>query len=104
MITIWLIPCCRQGDSQAKSLRSKISIGEMKIHPVEGLLKKEVQTMANMVKEERRVKFEVGERVTTLSGDWKGTVTRLGRLGESAQVRWDNGQQQLILVSELKKG
>ena len=56
-----------------------------------------------MVEEGKEQKFKVGDRVTNLSGDMKGTVTRLGRDEDAVQVKWDGGQQQLILVSDLKK-
>ena len=56
-----------------------------------------------MSEEARQVKFEVGDRVTTLSGDRKGTITRLGRFGDSVNVKWDNGQQELTAVGDLKK-
>lgn len=56
-----------------------------------------------MVEKAKEQKFKVGDRVTTLSGDEKGTVTRLGKDEDAVQVRWDGGQQQLMLVSDLKK-
>ena len=56
-----------------------------------------------MVRQEKQAKFSVGDRVTTQSGeDRKGTVTRLGKY-DGVQVKWDGGQQQLMLVSDLKK-
>lgn len=56
-----------------------------------------------MIEEGKERKFKVGDRVTNLSGDMKGTVARLGRDEDVVQVKWDGGQQQLMLVSELKK-
>jgi len=55
-----------------------------------------------MVRQEKQAKFSVGDRVTDLSGDRKGTVTRLGKY-DGVQVKWDGSQQQLMLVSDLKK-
>jgi uncharacterized protein YodC (DUF2158 family) len=56
-----------------------------------------------MVEKAKEQKFKVGDRVATLSGDEKGIVTRLGRDEDAVQVKWDGGQQQLMLVSDLKK-
>jgi dsDNA-specific endonuclease/ATPase MutS2 len=56
-----------------------------------------------MVEKAKEQKFKIGDRVGTLSGDEKGTVARLGRDEDAVQVRWDGGQQQLMLVSDLKK-
>lgn len=55
-----------------------------------------------MAKEDEQGGFNVEDRVTDLSGDRKGTITRLGTYG-AVQVKWDGGQQQLMLVSDLKK-
>lgn len=55
-----------------------------------------------MVEEGKEQKFKVGDRVANLSGDMKGIVTRLGRDEDAVQVKWDGGQQ-LMLVSDLKK-
>jgi dsDNA-specific endonuclease/ATPase MutS2 len=40
-----------------------------------------------MVEKAKEQKFKVGDRVTTLSGDEKGTVTRLGRDEDAVQVK-----------------
>jgi hypothetical protein len=56
-----------------------------------------------MAKEETPVVFKVGDRVTNLDGDREGTISRLGRYGESAQVKWDNSMQELVAVTDLKK-
>ncbi len=54
-------------------------------------------------RDEKRTEFAVGDNVTNLGGDRKGVVVRLGALGESAQVKWENREQQLVPLAELKK-
>ncbi len=51
----------------------------------------------------KRTEIAVGDTVTNLEGDRKGVVVRLGALGESAQVKWDNREQQLVPLAELKR-
>jgi hypothetical protein len=56
-----------------------------------------------MVRQEKQVKVSVGDKVTDLSGAQKGIIIRLGTYGETVQVKWNNRQQQMVFVNEIKK-
>jgi hypothetical protein len=56
-----------------------------------------------MAKQEERVLFKAGDRVTDLVGSMKGIITAIGRLGETAQVQWEHCPQQMVFLSDLKK-
>jgi len=45
--------------------------------------------------------FKIGDRVTNLAGNWKGTIIRIGPFGKTAHVKWDNNQQEMLHLSEL---
>jgi hypothetical protein len=55
-----------------------------------------------MDKVKNHVVFEVGDRVIDLNGNRKGTITMIGRLGETAQVKWDNSLQEMVFLGDLK--
>lgn len=47
--------------------------------------------------------FKVGDRVTSLITDQKGIISRLGRFGKNAWIKWDNAQQDIHPLTEVKK-
>lgn len=53
--------------------------------------------------EEKSQTFNIGDKVISQDGDWKGTVVRIGPNGKTGHVKWDNNQQEIVNFTDIKK-
>ena len=47
--------------------------------------------------------FNIGDKVISQDGVWKGTIVRIGPNGKTGHVRWDNSQQEIVHLADIKK-
>ena len=55
------------------------------------------------MEQKKQIVFKIGDKVTNLSGDRKGTVVRIGPFGKTGHVMWENEQQEMVRFSNLKE-
>lgn len=53
--------------------------------------------------EEKLQLFNIGDRIINQAGDRKGTIVRIGPFGKTGHVRWDNNQQEIVHLADIKK-
>jgi hypothetical protein len=56
-----------------------------------------------MMEGKRQFTFNIGDRVINLTGDREGTIVRLGPFGKTGHVKWDNGQQEMLRLDDLRE-